>query len=98
MRTSTANPLALASTLRQEVKRARPEFRVSNIRTQQELIDAQTIRERLLAMLAFFFAVVALLLAGVGCTACSITPCCNGGAKSAFAWRLARRPETSRGE
>lgn len=66
MRTSTANPLALASTLRQEVKRARPEFRVSNIRTQQELIDAQTIRERLLAMLAFFFAVVALLLAGVG--------------------------------
>jgi putative ABC transport system permease protein len=30
------------------------------------LIDAQTIRERLLAMLALFFAVVALLLAGIG--------------------------------
>jgi predicted permease len=66
VRTSSANPLALASTLRHEVPRARPEFRVSNIRTQQELIDAQTIRERLLAMLALFFAIVALLLAGVG--------------------------------
>ena len=30
------------------------------------MIDAQTVRERLLAMLALFFAVVALLLAGVG--------------------------------
>jgi predicted permease len=38
VRTASANPLALASTLRQEVTRARPEFRVSNIRTQQELI------------------------------------------------------------
>jgi predicted permease len=66
VRTASANPLALASILRREVPRARPEFRVSNIRTQQELIDAQTIRERLLAMLALFFAVVALLLAGVG--------------------------------
>ena len=66
MRTAGPNPLALASVLRQEVPRARPEFRVSNIRTQQELVDQQTIRERLLAMLAVFFAVVALLLAGVG--------------------------------
>jgi ABC-type lipoprotein release transport system permease subunit len=66
VRTSTANPLALASSLRQEVPRARPEFRVSGFHTQQELIDEQTIRERLLAMLAQFFAVVALLLAGVG--------------------------------
>jgi predicted permease len=66
VRTSSANPLALASTLRQEVLRARPEFRVSGLRTQQELIDSQTIRERLLAMLALFFATVALLLAGVG--------------------------------
>jgi predicted permease len=66
VRTSSADPLALAAILRKEVSRARPEFRVSNIRTQQELIDAQTIRERLLAMLALFFAVVAVLLAGVG--------------------------------
>jgi predicted permease len=66
VRTSSANPLALASILRREVPRARPEFRVSNIRTQAELVRAQTVRERLLAMLALFFAIVALLLAGVG--------------------------------
>ena len=52
--------------LRQEVPRARPEFRVSNIRTQAEINESHTIRERLLAMLALFFAGVALLLAGVG--------------------------------
>ena len=41
-------------------------FRVSNVRTQQELLDAQTIRERMLAMLGVFFAGVALLLAAIG--------------------------------
>src|SRR5205085_4776987 len=66
VRTSSPNPLALASTLRQEVSRARSEFRVSNIRTQAELVQAQTVRERLLATLALFFASVALLLAGIG--------------------------------
>jgi predicted permease len=66
VRTTTTNPLSLAALLRQEVARANPEFRVSTLHTQQALIDAQTIRERLLAMLALFFAAVALLLAGVG--------------------------------
>jgi predicted permease len=66
VRTSVANPLALASTLRQEVSRVRPQFHVSNIRTQKEIDDGQTVRERLLAMLAFFFGSVALLLAGIG--------------------------------
>ena len=66
VRTTGSNPLALASILRHEVPRARPEFRVSNIRTQAEINQSQTIRERLLAMLALFFAMVALLLAGVG--------------------------------
>jgi len=66
VRTTGANPLALASVLRREVPRIRSEFRVSNLHTQQELIDAQTVRERLLAMLALFFAVVALLLAAIG--------------------------------
>jgi hypothetical protein len=66
VRTSSPDPLALASILRQEVSKARSEFRVSNLRTQQELILSHTVRERLLAMLALFFAVVALLLAGVG--------------------------------
>src|ERR1017187_2690610 len=66
VRTSNANPVALASILRREVPRARPEFRVSNIRTQAELVRAQTLRERLLATLGLFFAAVSLLLAAVG--------------------------------
>ena len=66
IRTSSENPLALASILRPGVGRARPEFRVTNIRTQLEINQAQTVRERLLAMLAFFFSAVAQLLAGIG--------------------------------
>jgi predicted permease len=66
VRTLSANPTTLAVLLRQEVSRARPEFRVSNIRTQLEINQARTIRERILATLALFFAAVALLLAGVG--------------------------------
>ena len=61
-----ANPLALAGVLRQEVPRARPGFRVTNIRTQEELVRGHMVRERLLALLAMFFAGVALLLAGIG--------------------------------
>ena len=66
VRTVGPNPLALASILRQEVSRARSEFRVRNVTEQAALVRAQTVRERLLAMLALFFAIVALLLAGVG--------------------------------
>ena len=66
VRTAGANPLAMAHILRQEVPRAWPEFRVSRIRTQLEINQSHTVRERLLAMLAVFFASVALLLAGVG--------------------------------
>jgi predicted permease len=66
VRTSSRNPMALESILRREVPRARPEFRVNNIRTQADLVRAQTVRERLLALLALFFAAVALLLAAVG--------------------------------
>jgi predicted permease len=66
VRTSISDPRALSSVLRQEVPQARPEFRVSRIRTQTEINQAHTVRERLLATLALFFAIVALLLAGVG--------------------------------
>jgi len=66
VRTTNPNPLALASMLRQEVPHARSGFRVSNIRTQLEINQAQTVRERLLAVLALFFSVVAPLLAGIG--------------------------------
>ncbi len=63
---SKITPAALASILRQEVARPRPGFRVARIRTQEGMLEAQTVRERLLAMLALFFGAVALLLAGVG--------------------------------
>jgi ABC-type antimicrobial peptide transport system permease subunit len=66
VRTVSSNPLALASTLRQQVSRAHSGFHVSNVETQLEINQAQTIRERLLATLALFFGAVALLLAGVG--------------------------------
>ena len=66
VRTAGPNPLALAPTLRKEISLVQPDLRVTNVGTQQELIDNQTIRERLLAMLASFFAAVALLLAAVG--------------------------------
>jgi len=66
VRTASANPLALAGTLRKQVAQARPGFRVRDIRTQVELNQTDTVRERLLAMLASFFAIVALLLAGLG--------------------------------
>jgi len=66
VRTSGPNPLALAPALRRELPRLRSEFRVSNVRTQIEIDESQTVRERLLAMLALFFAVVALILAAVG--------------------------------
>jgi putative ABC transport system permease protein len=66
VRTFSANPVALASILRREVTNARAEIRVSNIRTQTEIDQAHTVRERLLAMLGVFFAGIALLLAGVG--------------------------------
>jgi putative ABC transport system permease protein len=66
VRTAAPNPLVLASTLSKEVALARPGFRVRNMRTQVELNQSDTMRERLLAVLATFFAGVALLLAGVG--------------------------------
>src|SRR6185369_3409248 len=52
VRTTPAALAALAPIMRQEVPRARPEFRVSNVRTQEDLVQAQTVRERLLNMLA----------------------------------------------
>jgi predicted permease len=62
VRTASPNPQALASILRREVIGAR----VSNVRTETELLEAQTVRERLMATLALFFAAVALVLAGTG--------------------------------
>jgi predicted permease len=64
--TDTQNPLALAGSLRQLIAQRHNGLRVSNVTTELDLYRDQTIRERLLAMLAAFFAAVALLLAGIG--------------------------------
>jgi predicted permease len=64
--TDAQNPLALADSLRQLIAKRHNGLRVSNITTQLDLLRDQTIRERLIAMLAAFFAAVALLLAGIG--------------------------------
>ena len=64
--TGVQDPLVLANALRQFIAQRHNGLRVSNITTQLDLVHDQTIRERLIAMLAAFFAAVALLLAGIG--------------------------------
>jgi predicted permease len=64
--TEARNPLALADSLRQLVAQRHNGLRVSNVTTELDLVRDQTVRERMIATLAGFFAVVALLLAGVG--------------------------------
>jgi predicted permease len=66
VRTTTANPLVLAAALRKQVAQARPGLRVRGAHTQEEFNQSDMVRERLLATLASFFALVAMLLAGVG--------------------------------
>jgi predicted permease len=66
VRTTTTDPLRLAAALRVAVIRTRPQFHVDSIRAQEEINGANMLRERLLAMLASFFAMVSLALAGVG--------------------------------
>jgi predicted permease len=64
--TDAQNPLALADSLRQFIAQRHNGLRASNVTTQLDLVRDQTVRERLIAMLAAFFALVSLLLAGVG--------------------------------
>lgn len=64
--TEAKNPLALADSLRQVIAQRHNGLRVSNVTTQLDLVRDQTVRERLIATLAAFFAGVALLLAGIG--------------------------------
>lgn len=65
VRTSGA-PAGIAQILRREVPRARPELRVRAVEPFSAFVAQQMIRERLLATLSGFFAMVALGLAGVG--------------------------------
>ena len=52
--------------LREEVRAANPLFRVATIRTQSAVVGQTLIRERLLALLSGFFAIVGAVLAAVG--------------------------------
>jgi putative ABC transport system permease protein len=63
---TTGDPIALGPTLRRSVTQYRRDFQVTNVATQRAFVQRQLLRERLLATLSLFFAVVALLLAGVG--------------------------------
>lgn len=56
----------LGAALRREASAANPEFTVRQITTQTSLIDDSLVRERLLAAVASFFGVLALLMAAVG--------------------------------
>ena len=60
------DPAALGARLREEVRAASPLFRVTTITTQSDVIDRTLLRERLMALLAGFFALVGLVLAAVG--------------------------------
>ncbi len=66
VRTVAQESSSMAATLRQVVAESHLGFRVTNVRTQQSINDVQTMRQRMLAILALFFAAVALVLAGVG--------------------------------
>jgi predicted permease len=63
---ASADPRALAPALHRELKQTRSELLVRGILLQSALVDRQMLRERLLATLSLFFAVIALALAAIG--------------------------------
>ena len=95
--TPTPRTRSFANSLRQLVAQRHNGLRVSNITTELDLVREPTMRERLLAMLAAFFAGVALLLAALASTLSSTTPSSSAAARSESAWRLARRAPASCG-
>ena len=60
------DPAALAARLRDEIRAASPLFRVTTVTSQAAAVDQTLLRERLLALLSGFFAVIGLVLAAVG--------------------------------
>jgi predicted permease len=57
---------SLAPLLRDAISRAHPAFRMTDITLQSTLVDNHLVRDRALALLSAFFAIVAIVLAGVG--------------------------------
>jgi putative ABC transport system permease protein len=60
------NPLAIAATIRQAIRRVNPALGISTMMLQSTRIDNALLRERLMALLAGFFAIVAVVLAAIG--------------------------------
>ena len=63
---TTGDPLAVASAIRQAVNQSSAGLRVTNVTLQSTRINNTLLRERLLALLAGFFAIVAVVLAAIG--------------------------------
>jgi len=63
---SEAAAMAVAPALRQALTKARPDFHIGLIQSHTNFLRWQTIRERLLAVLSLFFAIVGLLLSAIG--------------------------------
>lgn len=59
-------PGALAGLLRKELPRVHPAFRMTGLTLQSTLVDNTLTRERVLALLSGFFAMVAIVLVAVG--------------------------------
>jgi predicted permease len=63
---AAGNPLLVASPLRQEIQRVDTVLHVTDVVLQSTRINNTLLRERLLALLAGFFAIVAVVLAAIG--------------------------------
>ena len=63
---TSLDPAALAALVRDELPRVHPALRMTGLTLQSTLVDNTVVQDRLLAMLSGFFALVAVVLAGVG--------------------------------
>jgi predicted permease len=63
---TASDPLAIATGLRRAVQNAQPGIRVRNTELQENFVRWHLVRERLLASLSGFFALIALVLAAIG--------------------------------
>jgi predicted permease len=63
---TTIDPTALIDSVRREARQVHPSFRVGQVTLQSTLVADSVLRERLLACLSGFFAIVAMLLAAIG--------------------------------
>ena len=63
---ASGDPRAVTSRIREEVGAATPLLRVTTVTSQQSLVNRTLVRERLLAVLSAFFALVGLVLTAVG--------------------------------